>query len=328
MTAPNPVIILIEDDSVVAQVVSRHLQREGWIVRRGDTIAAGRELVADGGWDLVILDRRLPDGDGFELCRDLRKDYPRAYLLMLTGEASEEAKLAGFEVGADDYVTKSMPIPELMARVRAGLRIVELQKALLASNRQLEELSLRDGLTSLRNRRAFEQELATAYAQARRYDRPLSLAIVDVDHFKVINDSIGHTAGDAVLRAVAQLLEHSTRQSDFVARVGGEEFAVLLPETALFDSMQFAEKIRATIASSTIRTGDVAHRVTVSIGIASIPHSRTNDAAELYHAADQALYRAKNGGRNRVEIERRRERANVRAVARHVAASATTASNA
>ncbi|HEX9982627.1 MAG TPA: diguanylate cyclase [Thermoanaerobaculia bacterium] len=299
-------ILLVEDDVNVSTLLARQLRRAGYGVLEAGTLGAARELVKSNLWDLAILDRNLPDGDGASFCRELREQFPHTYLMILTGESSEEAKLQGFELGADDYVTKPFPPQELLARIRAGLRIVELQKALLDSNRQLEELSLTDGLTSLRNRRAFEQQLGQTFEHARRYTRPLSIAVVDIDHFKQVNDMYGHQAGDCVLRAVAQVLDHGTRQTDFVARVGGEEFAILLPETQLFEAMQFGEKIRAAVEGATVRMAETAHRVTVSVGIASIPHSDVKDVTELYDAADQALYRAKNRGRNRVEIEKRK----------------------
>ena len=287
-------ILLVEDDPNVSLMLSQQLMRAGYVVQAVSTIEAARER-AQQAWDLAILDRNLPDGDGVELCRELRAGAPHAYIVMLTGVSSEAGKLEGFACGADDYVTKPAPIPELLARVRAGLRIVELQKRLL-------ELSLTDSLTSLHNRRAFDERLGEEFEHARRYGRPLSLAILDVDHFKAINDVLGHGAGDAVLRGVANTIGSRTRQTDFAARVGGEEFAVLLPETALFEALQFGEKLRASIAAEPV----VDQRVTVSIGIASFPHSHVPGTAELFRAADQALYRAKVNGRNRVEIERRR----------------------
>ncbi len=294
-------VILVEDDVDVSLMLSRQLQRGGYVVAVAGSLADARELVREP-WDLAILDRHLPDGDGIELCCELREAVPHAYIVMLTGEASEQAKLDGFACGADDYVTKPAPIGELMARIRAGLRIVELQKALMATNRQLAELSQTDPLTSLRNRRAFDERLADAFDQAARYGRPLSLVLVDLDHFKNVNDTHGHDAGDDTLRGVSRVIAGVTRQSDFVARVGGEEFAVILPETALFEALQFGEKLRATVATANI--GE--HRVTVSVGIANVPHSEIATTAELFRAADQALYRAKVRGRNRVEIERRR----------------------
>jgi diguanylate cyclase (GGDEF)-like protein len=288
-------ILVVEDDANLSFMLARQLMRAGYQVRCAATIREARQVAAEAPWDLAILDRCLPDGDGVELCRELRAAAPHGYIVMLTGASSEQSKLEGFAGGADDYVTKPAPLPELQARVRAGLRIVDLQKRLL-------ELSNTDPLTSLRNRRAFDERLAEAFEHARRYERPLSLAIVDVDHFKAINDEHGHDAGDAVLREVARTVGSRTRQTDFAARVGGEEFAILLPETALFDALQFGEKLRASVAAEPVR--DL--RVTVSIGIASFPHSLVAGTTGLFRAADQALYRAKANGRNRVEIERRR----------------------
>ncbi len=300
-------IILVEDDESVSRLLTRQLQRAGYGVRAAGTIAAARELVRNHTWDLALLDRRLPDGDGLELCRELRAQCPHAYLLVLTGESSDEAKLEGFAHGADDYVTKPFQAEELIARIRAGVRIVGLQKALLDSNRRLEELSLTDGLTALRNRRAFDERLTDAFEHARRYSRPLSLVLTDVDLFKNINDTHGHATGDAVLRGVAKAIASASRQADFVARIGGEEFGILLPETPLFEAMQFCEKIRATVACTPVVHEGVAHRVTVSLGIANYPHSHVHTPAELYESADQALYRAKANGRNRTEMERRRD---------------------
>lgn len=304
----GPRIILVEDDDHVLALLRRRLKRAGYEVFAATSIAGGREIAREVAWDIAILDRGLPDGDGLLLCRELRDMHAHRYIVMLTGQAGEAETLEGFASGADDYIDKKTAVDELLARVRAGARIVALQRALLESNQRLEELSLTDPLTSLRNRRAFEEELASAVEHARRYERPLSLAILDVDYFKPINDTFGHPAGDAVLRAVAQLLDGTTRHSDFVARIGGEEFAVLLPETPLFDALQFGEKVRAAIAAATIRTGEVEHHVTVSVGVACTAHSRIVQARELFEAADQALYRAKENGRNRVEVERRRQR--------------------
>ena len=303
----TPSILLVEDDRNVLIMLRTTLQRAGYDVSTAGTLAEARAVLErSDDCGLVILDRRLPDGDGASLCATIRATQPHSYILMLTGEATAEAKIEGFESGVDDYVTKPFQIDELLARIRAGMRIVELQKELLASSRRFEALSLTDSLTSLRNRRAFDQEFASRFEQSRRYGRPLSLALIDLDHFKAVNDAFGHSAGDGVLRAIAQILEHGTRRSDFIARIGGEEFAVLLPETSLFEALHFAEKIRTTIAGATIRTEAVTHQVTVSIGLANVPHSSVRSAQELFNAVDQALYRAKARGRNRIESERRK----------------------
>lgn len=296
-------IILVEDDQHISNLLNRQLQRAGYTTKHASTIHEARELFRNHPWDIAILDRGLPDGDGLDLCRELRGFSPHGYILMVTGNDSDEAKLQGFEQGADDYVTKPFQLDELLARIRAGVRIVALQKALMDTNERLEELSLTDSLTRVANRRAFDERLEYAFQHALRYERPLSLVMVDIDHFKQINDTHGHDAGDRVLRTIADALGHSSRHSDFVARIGGEEFAVLLPETALFESMQFGEKLRCNIAIAPIATG----AVTISIGVANMPHSRVASSNELFRAADQALYRAKANGRNRVEMERRRD---------------------
>jgi two-component system, cell cycle response regulator len=297
-----PNIILVEDDAHVSHLISRQLTRAGYAVKAAGTIGAAREMIGKCQWDLAILDRHLPDGDGLDLCRELRLACPHGYIVMVTGAGSAEEKLEGFAHGADDYVTKPFAVDELLARIRAGVRIVHLQKALMESNRQLEELSLTDSLTGIRNRRAFDERLDDAFEHAKRYERPLSLVVLDVDLFKQINDTHGHDTGDAVLRGVAHLVATCTRTTDFVARIGGEEFAVILPETPLFEAMQFAEKIRSRIAATPVAGLDV----TVSLGVANALHSKVRNTAELFHAADQALYRAKSNGRNRTEMERRR----------------------
>jgi two-component system, cell cycle response regulator len=285
-------IVVIEDNPEVLSLLVRILERHSYSVHQATTVSAARELLSREAWDLALIDRNLPDGDGIALCAELRAAAPHNYLMMLTGDNDEDAIVEAFNTGADDYVTKPFSSSELLARIRAGLRIVELQKKLLA-------MTLMDALTGLSNRRAFEAELAERFEIARRYDRPLSLAILDVDHFKRINDELGHQAGDDVLRTIARVLSQTTRQSDFAARVGGEELAVLLSETPLFEAMQAAEKIRHAIAE----TG-----ITISIGVASMPHSHFAATEEMIASADAALYRAKQRGRNRVEIERRRER--------------------
>src|SRR5688572_18701649 len=206
--------------------------------------------------DLAILDRRLPDTDGVVLAHDIkaRPEYRSRYIIMLTGEDEQEDKVQGLELGADDYITKPFQYPELLARVRAGKRIVDLQKELVETNRRLELLSITDGLTKLHNHRFFQDELARAFEESHRYQRPLSLAMIDIDFFKKVNDTYGHAVGDDVLKRVAEIYRESVRSTDLVARYGGEEFAVMMPETDLEDAMTFAEKIRSIIETTPVET--------------------------------------------------------------------------
>jgi diguanylate cyclase (GGDEF)-like protein len=300
MSTSSKIVVVVRDQELALRLSARFNQN-GWTTRFAYSVEEGRRLFTRD-WDLAVVAHNQAV-DGFALCSELR-GAGHGYIVMLTDNIDDA--LEAFDNGADDCVS-TVSMDELVARVRAGLRVVTLQKALAASNRELQRLSRIDSLTSLHNRRAFDEEITTRFEQARRYERPLSVAVIDVDHFKSINDTHGHQAGDAVLRALGQLLQSASRSSDFVARYGGEEFAVILPETDLADAKRFAEKIRVAVERATIYTGSKVHDVTVSIGVASMPHSYVPTAGALVHAADLALYRAKAAGRNRAAHERRRE---------------------
>src|SRR5205823_4311179 len=189
---------------------------------------------------------------GVDLCLELKSnpELRARYIIMLTGETEQEDKVQGLDLGADDYITKPFQSAELLARIRAAKRIVDLQNELMESNKRLEMLSITDGLTKLYNHRHFQDELARAFEESQRYQRPLSLAIVDLDFFKKINDTHGHAVGDEVLKAVSKIFQESIRATDLAARYGGEEFAVMMPETELDDALTFAEKIRSIIEST------------------------------------------------------------------------------
>jgi diguanylate cyclase (GGDEF)-like protein len=245
--------------------------------------------------------------DGVVLCQQLKADpaLRTRYIIMLTGEDDQKDKIQGLDFGADDYITKPFQYAELMARIRAGKRIADLQRELMESNRRLEQLSITDGLTKLYNHRHFQDELLRAFEESARYVRPLSLAIVDLDFFKKVNDTYGHAIGDEVLKTISKIFQESIRATDLAARYGGEEFALMLPETGMDDAMNFAEKIRELVEGTKIETQAGTIGVTVSIGVATVPHPRIHSPKELIVAADKALYRAKKNGRNQVQAEKR-----------------------
>jgi diguanylate cyclase (GGDEF)-like protein len=302
-------IAVVDDDAAIRRLVRLFLNRAGYATMECTTGEEARDKLKSKPWDLAILDRKLPDMDGLALCRELKStaEFRTRYIIMLTGEAEQEDKVEGLELGADDYITKPFQYPELIARVRAGKRIVDLQKELMETNHRLELLSITDGLTKLNNHRHFQDELVRTFEESQRYQRPLSLAMIDIDFFKKVNDTYGHPVGDEVLRAVSALYKESVRSTDLVARYGGEEFAVMMPETELNDGITFAEQIRSMIEATPIDTQAGPLRVTVSIGVAGVPGSRIHDPKDLIIAADMALYRAKKGGRNQVQAERRRD---------------------
>jgi two-component system, cell cycle response regulator len=302
-------IAIVDDDAAIRRLVRLYLKRAGYDTLECTTGQEAREALTTRPWDLTILDRRLPDMDGVVLAQELKaaNDLRSRYIIMLTGEDEQADKVEGLELGADDYITKPFQYPELLARIRAGKRIVDLQKELLETNKRLELLSITDGLTKLHNHRYFQDELARAFEESQRYQRPLSLAMIDIDFFKKFNDTHGHAVGDDVLKRAAELYRSSVRSTDLVARYGGEEFAVMMPETALDDGVAFAEKIRSMIETTPLQTQAGPLNVTVSLGVASVPQSRIHSAKELIVAADKALYRAKRNGRNQVQAERRKD---------------------
>ncbi|HUP65876.1 MAG TPA: diguanylate cyclase [Thermoanaerobaculia bacterium] len=301
-------VAIVDDDRAIRNLVRLFLKRGGYSLVECTTGEEARSMLMDKAWDVAILDRRLPDMDGVVLAQELKRDFDlrNRYVIMLTGEDEPADKIEGLDLGADDYMTKPFHMPELMARIRAGLRIVELQKELIVANRRLERLSITDGLTQLYNHRHFQDELARYFNEAQRYDRPLSLALIDIDFFKKVNDTHGHAVGDAVLKAVARLFSESIRATDLAARYGGEEFAVIMPETELADALLFAEQIRAAIERSPVQTEDTEVRVTVSIGVSAAPHPQIPTPMRLIEDADEALYHAKENGRNQVQAERRK----------------------
>ena len=305
MVEANFRVAIVDDDPSIRRLVRLLLKRSGY-----DTVefAAGteaRQQLSSISWDLAILDRRLPDMDGLELCQELKSnpEFKSRYVIMLTGEDEQEDKVQGLDLGADDYITKPFQYPELLARIRAAKRIVDLQKELMQTNRRLEQLSITDGLTNLYNHRYFQDELARAFEESARYERPLSLAMADIDFFKKVNDNYGHAVGDEVLKAVSRMFKDSSRSTDLVARYGGEEFAMMMPETDLDSAISFAEKVRSLVASTPVDTQAGPLSVTVSVGVATVPNPNTHAAKELIIASDNALYRAKHAGRNQVQAE-------------------------
>jgi diguanylate cyclase (GGDEF)-like protein len=298
-------VALLEDDAALTRLLRAAFANAGYRVLSFASLTEARERLALEEWDLLLCDRRLPDGDGIDLCHELKSDASafQRYIIMLTAESGESAVIEGFDRGADDYMTKPVSIPELLARVRAGLRIVDLQKELIRSNRRLETISNTDSLTGLCNRRSFQNELQKAFEQAQRYERPLGLIMVDVDHFKSVNDVHGHVVGDDVLEELGTRIKGSLRKTDLACRFGGEEFAVILPEAHLMQAVQVAEKIRRAVLAKPFT--DLQLALAVSLGVASLPHSQFDHVRDFVTAADRALYRAKRAGRNKVELERR-----------------------
>jgi diguanylate cyclase (GGDEF)-like protein len=242
---------------------------------------------------MAILDWMMPVMDGPEVCRQVRKaGGPYVYMLLLTGNSDPSAVVTGMDAGADDYIRKPFDSAELHARLRSGTRIVELEE-------KLRRQATLDALTGLLNRGAIMDRLATEMERAVRDNHPLCIAMVDLDHFKKLNDTYGHSAGDTALCEAAKKMNSILRPYDAVGRYGGEEFIVVFPRCDETIAMSIAERIRSAIAQPIIiETQQIS--VTASIGVARVTGSRTADV--VMRAADYALFRAKQTGRNRVEL--------------------------
>ena len=298
---PNPNRVLVIDDSEsIHKLVVARLRPEGLEVLGEVDGERGIERAIADQPDLILLDIGLPNVDGFEVCRRL-KEHPATRsipVIFLTGTADTESKVRGLDLGAVDYVTKPFDQVELRARVRAALRAKRLQDI-------LEQQSHLDGLTGLWNRRYLDQRLESELNVARRYGRPLSVVLVDVDHFKRVNDDFGHLFGDIVLQGIAEGLRAYARRSDIVARYGGEEFAILLTDTNLRAAMYVSERLRSSAESRHFEARTEIVSVTASFGVACTEDLAAELTPEaLVKAADLALYASKDSGRNCVHLYR------------------------
>lgn len=279
-------ILIVDDNAQTRKMLRRHLKKFDYGVSEAENGERALEEIKDNLPDVVLLDIMMPDMSGFEVCERLRQTSQSdlTYIIMVTGVTTEEHKIQGLDLGADDYVTKPFHVPELLARVRVGLRTVQKKREAVI-----------DQLTKLYNKHFFEMTLTQEISRAQRYQQHLSLVIGDLDHFKEVNDTYGHLTGDKVLRELGKIIRHYCRQSDIPVRWGGEEFAILLPETDLAGGEALAERIHQTIG--TYQFEGVPH-ITASFGVATL----TSDAQDLLSRADAALYEAKKQGRNQVHV--------------------------
>lgn len=265
----------------------------------------GFRLLCEQRPDVVVCDLEMPvcDGARFLALRAARLELGRIPVIVVTGAHDPERVGQLFELGAADFVRKPFHPRELVARVSLQLRLRRQEEQLLEVNRHLAELSTTDALTTLRNRRHFDGALGLEIERARRHALPLALVMFDLDHFKELNDEHGHRAGDAVLARVGRLAKAAARNTDIVARYGGEELVALLPHTTGTAARILAERVRREISSAPIPTDTTAVSVTASAGIADLETLGAKaDGPGLVHAADMALYRAKREGRNRVTV--------------------------
>jgi two-component system, cell cycle response regulator len=301
----NGFTVLVADDSpVYRKLVEQTLAEQDCVVVFAKSGGQAIEIFEHGQPDLVITDWNMPDLTGIELCRRIRASASTryTYVIILTGKAEKENVVQGLSAGADDYLAKPFDRDEFRARVGVGRRLIDLHRQIEAKNRLLEELALTDSLTGLPNRRAIEAWSSRQLNGAARHGFSLWMVLIDLDHFKKINDGFGHEAGDAVLKRFAEILRGHTRLSDISGRIGGEEFLFVLTHADEGGAMMVVDRIRQQLAAEKFVFDGTSLRVTASFGMAGFSGKSAPEFEALLAQADDALYRAKDGGRNRIEL--------------------------
>jgi two-component system, cell cycle response regulator len=295
-------VLIVEDDPMFRKILCSWLQSWGYHVSVAEDGAVAWEMLQEmRAPHLLILDWIMPKLNGIDLCRMLRErgSSPYQYILLVTAKDDKQDLIRGLEAGADDYLSKPFDRNELRARMRTGGRILTLQDEQLKAREELHLRATHDGLTGVWNRVAILDMLQREFELSARAGTTLGLIMLDVDHFKQVNDRYGHLVGDMVLVEIANRMQQAVRSYDLVGRYGGEEFLVVSPDCDLNQAQMCAERIRLSVADKPVSTDNMPVDVTVSAGVAMLS-SRVNTEREALAAADNALYRAKAEGRNRV----------------------------
>ena len=312
-------ILLVDDDRAVLMIMKMLLDISGHTVALARNGVEALNRVADFKPQIIMTDWMMPEMDGIEFCKALRRNpaWRNIYVFILTAQESADRLVEAFEAGANDYLTKPINPKVLMARLSGGQRVVQLQEdleheraqlhqfssQLALSNQRLQQLALTDELTELPNRRFANEHLERQWALAQRNDSPLLCMMVDIDYFKLVNDTYGHKVGDDVLKQVAKALKLSMRKQDVVCRLGGEEFLVICPDVQTSEIYRYAERLRKKVASLGFQ--DISGQnfsLTISIGAAS-KKPAVSTSEMLLQLADKRLYAAKESGRNRTIAE-------------------------
>jgi diguanylate cyclase (GGDEF)-like protein len=293
-------ILVVDDEESVRHTLTELLQIRNFRVTATESAEQALKLLEQNAFDVVLSDLLMPRVDGIALAKTIKEMGLNVPVVVMTGYASIETAVESMKAGASDFITKPFNLDQITIVINRTLENKKLQQ--LAQEREyFEHLSNTDGLTELYNHRYFQNILNIEVERERRYKRPLSLLMIDIDNFKSCNDTHGHLMGDVVLQQVGALVKKSTRGCDYVARYGGEEFAVILPETTKQEALVVAERIRASIAGHVFTTsmGKSIGNVTVTIGLSSFPDD-AQDRVELIDKADKSLYQGKTSGKNRI----------------------------
>ncbi|UCF31310.1 MAG: diguanylate cyclase [bacterium] len=311
-------ILVVEDNANLNEILCKIMSSEDY---EPVSVLSGKDALdkiqAEGPFDLVLLDVMLPDPDmpvgmgidGLEVCRRIKShpDLQDTLIFMVTVKDQPEDIMKGIDAGADDYITKPFNTTLLLAKIKAMLRIKHLQDELREKNRQLEEMAVTDGLTGIPNYRHLIDKLDEEIKRSKRYQTPITMILIDLDNFKEVNDTYGHRHGDFVLKKVAKTLVDGLRETDIMARYGGDEFALLLPQTDSIGGERVAQQVMERLSRPFV-TNDKEHRVKASIGLVSFAAGTAENYDQVIVAADTALYKAKELGGNQIYSHPTREK--------------------
>ena len=298
-------VLVAEDEVVSRRLIESSLRRWGYdVVVAKDGLEALAILTSPDAPQLAVLDWMMPGLDGVELCRAIRtrKSDPYTYVLLLTVKHCKDDVVAGLEAGADDYIAKPFEPQEFRVRLRTGKRILCLMEQLTIARETLRDLAARDPLTGLWNHNSIIELLESEIARADRQGSCVGVVLADIDHFKAVNDTFGHLAGDRVLRKAAEAMRSSIRPYDAIGRYGGEEFVIILPGCDELNAISHSERLRQNCSNVATESADKHVPITASFGVTVVAANCRVGADAAIQAADAALYAAKRNGRNRVEF--------------------------
>ncbi|MEA3468242.1 MAG: diguanylate cyclase [Thermodesulfobacteriota bacterium] len=311
MTTQKATILVVDDQPANLKVLLSFLKDHQFQIRIAEDGERTLQVLENYKPDIILLDVMMPGMNGFETCRRIKEKQETADIpiIFITALDNIEDKIAGFEAGGVDYITKPFQQVEVLTRIKTHIRLrrkeQELEKALdevIRQQKLFKKLSITDDLTGLYNRRHLNNILQQEFQRSKRHKNDLSCLMLDLDHFKQVNDTYGHDFGDTVLRVFAFILKEFIRSSDYAFRYGGEEFLLLLPETDIKGALQVGEKIRLHMANEKITENTISTTVMVSVGASSVHSNEPSASDDLITFADKALYEAKMNGRNQVRV--------------------------
>lgn len=295
-------ILLIEDDALTSEVIEETLLSVGYSVKTADSADQGQEIIEE--WDpvLVITDHDMPGATGIDLLCDLRKKENYVTVIFVSGRRDTKLVVRALQEGADDYIEKPFRVPELLARIEVALRNNEMHRELAEKNELLEAMVEVDDLTGLYNMRSIYEKVDKEIARGRRKSSGIAIVMMDMDHFKSVNDNNDHLFGSFVLKEVGGIVKETIREYDFGARYGGDEFLICLTEIDAKGAERFCERLREKIQAYEFNDGNRRIRLTCSLGVAVMIDEYDLDARNLVRQADHALYESKENGRNCISL--------------------------